>query len=172
MVEDNKLAVDESHKVAQHEEVKDKFRREVNAEIEREADGFDTAEQERFSAVGHQLKQRAAKEVAQTEAEIERARGVARVSQVIDYIFYLIYTFIGLEIILELLAARESNAFKNFIDRVTAPLLWPFRELMPEPGIGAFQLRLSYIFALIFYLLLHWMINGLFRLIVTKKTVI
>ena len=172
MQEDNKLAVDEAHKVAEHENVKDKFRREVNAEISREANGFDTAEREEFSNVGHQLKHKAAKEVAQTETEIERARGVARISQVVDYIFYLIYAFIGMEIILELLGARESNSFKSFIDTVTAPLLVPFRELMPEPGIGVFQFRLSYIFALIFYLLLHWMINGLLRLLVTRKTAI
>ena len=172
MIEDNKLAVDESRKVAQHEQVKDKLRREVNAEIEREASGFNTAEREQFNAVGQELKHKAAKEVAQTEAEIERSRVVARISQVIDYIFYLIYTFLGMEIILELFGARESNAFKNFIDTLTAPILVPFRGLMPDPSVGAFQFRLSYIFALIFYLLLHWMVNGLLRLIVSKKTVI
>ena len=172
MTEDDKLAVDESRRIAQHEDVKEKFRREVNAEVASQADNLNGAEKAQVHSIGEQLKHKAVKEVAETESEIERAKGVARISQVIDYIFYLIYTFIGMEIVLELFGARNSNAFKRFIDTLTAPLLAPFNGLMPDPSVNVFRFRLSYIFAFIFYLLLHWMISGLFRLLATKKTTI
>jgi hypothetical protein len=41
---------------------------------------------------------------------------------------------------------------------------------MPDPASGRFQLRLSYLIALVVYLLLHLAINGLLRLLAHKKT--
>src|SRR5438128_5046873 len=109
MTEDEKLALDESRRIAQHEAVKSEVRQGVHHEMTRSANRLAPAEQAEANAVGEQFKHRAVREVVDTEAEIDRARGVARVSQVIDYIFYLIYGIITLEIVLELLGARESN---------------------------------------------------------------
>jgi uncharacterized protein YggT (Ycf19 family) len=172
MVEDEKLTIDESRKIAQHEAVKGAVREEVHSEIARDANRLDPAERAQASQVAEDLKHKAVNEVVETETEIERARGVARVSQVVDYIFYLIYGIIGLEIILELIGARESNAFKNFIDTLASPLLAPFRGLVDDPSSGGMQLRLSYIVALIVYLLLHLAINGLLRLLAHRRTVV
>jgi hypothetical protein len=58
------------------------------------------------------------------------------------------------------------------METVCAPLLAPFKSLMPSVGSGSFQLRLSYVFALIVYLLLHLAINGLLRLLASRKTAI
>ncbi|HJQ71742.1 MAG TPA: YggT family protein [Blastocatellia bacterium] len=172
MVEDEKLAIDESRRVAQHEAIKGTVREEVHSEIARKADRLDPVERAEADQVAEELKHKAVHEVRETETEIDRARGVARVSQVIDYIFYLIYGIIGLEIILELIGARESNGFKNFIDTIASPLLAPFRGLVADPARGAMQLRLSYIVALAVYLLLHLAINGLLRMIAHRKTTV
>jgi hypothetical protein len=43
---------------------------------------------------------------------------------------------------------------------------------MPSPGVGNFRVMLSYIVALVVYLLLHMAVNGLFRLFVYRKTVV
>jgi len=172
MIEDEKLAMDESRRIAQHEAVKNEMRQEVHAEIARNADRLGPAEREQADAVGEHLKRRAVREVAETEVEIDRARGLARVSQVIDYIFYLIYGIITLEIVLDLLGARESNAFKNFVDTIAAPLVAPFQGLLVDPARGRFQLKLSYIVALVVYFLLHLAINGLLRLLAHRKTAI
>ena len=75
-------------------------------------------------------------EVVDTEVEIQRSRGVARVSQFIDYIFYLIYGIISLEIILDLLGARQANTFREIVDTLAAPFLVPFVGLMNDPIIG------------------------------------
>lgn len=172
MLEDEKLAIDESERIAEHEAVKRDARQGVHAEIANQADRLTEHDKARAAAVGEHLKRKAITEVADTEHEVERARGLARVSQIIDYVFYLIYGLIGLEIILDLLGARETNPFNRFIDRISSPVLAPFRGLMADPSAGRFQLRLSYIFALIFYILLHLAVNGLLRMMAQRKTTI
>jgi uncharacterized protein YggT (Ycf19 family) len=101
-----------------------------------------------------------------------RASSSARASQVVDYLFYLVYGIIGLEIVLNAIGARQSAGFKQLIDAIATPFLAPFRGLMPTPGVGSFRLTLSYIVALAVYMLLHMAVNGLFRLIVHRKTVV
>lgn len=172
LIEDEKLAVDEAERLAEHEAVKRDARLGVHAEIARSADQLDEADKTQAAGVGGTLKKKAIAEVVNTEAELERARGVARVSQIIDYIFYLIYGVIGLEVVLDLLGARESNAFNRFVERLSSPLLAPFRGLMADPASGRFQLKLSYIFALLVYILLHLAINGLLRLLAHRKVAV
>lgn len=172
MVEDEKLAIDEAQRVAGHEAIKDGVRSEVGSEIKRHAENLDEGEQAKVASVGEQFKHKALNEVVETEAEIERARGIARVSQIIDYFFYLIYGIIGLEIILELFGARDGNSFRQLIATLSSPLLKPFKGLFFDPSTGVFQLRLSYIVALVVYLLIHLSINGLLRMLAQRKTVI
>jgi uncharacterized protein YggT (Ycf19 family) len=165
----DKVAADESRRVAQHERIKGKLEEDVHARIEREASQAGPSEQAEVKAVASQLKHKATSEVAQTERELERARGTLRVSQVVDYVFYLAYGLIGLEIVLELLGARQAATFKRFLDTVTWPLLAPFRGLMPDPAVGSFQLMLSYIVALIVYFLLHRSLIALMRIFAERK---
>jgi uncharacterized protein YggT (Ycf19 family) len=79
---------------------------------------------------------------------------------------------IGLEVLLELIGARENNVFKELVDAITAPLLVPFRNLVPDVASGRFQLKISYVVAFIVYILLHLAINGLLRMMGSRKTVI
>src|SRR5262249_5660566 len=106
----------------------------------------------------------------ETESELDRARGLARVSQVVDYVFFLIFSLIGLEIVLDLFGARQSSGFKRFLDHVTRPFLGPFRGLMPDPALGPMQLMLSYIVALVVYLLLHQAVKRLLRLLAHRES--
>lgn len=172
MVEDQKLSIDEMNRVAQHEAIKGKARQEIEAEIERDARAAADVDRDKVSAVGGRLREKAISEVASTEAEIDRGRAAARISQIVDYIFYFVYGLIALEIFLELLGAREGNAFKEFVDAVTAPLLVPFVTLMPDLSAGRFQLKISYLVALAVYLLLHGAINGILRMMAHRKTAV
>ncbi len=170
MVEDEKLAADESERAAQHQAVKGEARKEMQEEIARQQQSDEQKDQ--VAAIGAHLKEKAIEELVGTESEIERARIAARVSQVFDYIFYIIYSLIALEFLLDLIGAREGNAFKNFIDALTSPLLAPFKTLVPDIARGRFELKISYLFALIAYILLHLGINGLLRLLAHRKTAI
>lgn len=172
MDDGQKLAADEARRTAQHEAIKGEVRNKVHDEIARKADVVTPREQVREDELAKSLNTKAVREVFQTEAELERSHALAQVSHVVDYAFYLIYGLIGLEIILEALGAREQAGFKRLIDGATAPLLAPFEGLMPDPDMGPFTFRISYVFALIVYVLLHMAINGLLRLFVHRKTAV
>jgi uncharacterized protein YggT (Ycf19 family) len=172
MKEDEKLAADEAQRIAQHESVKGEVREKVHADITRQADRHMPAEQRNTEALAASLERKAVREVADTEVELERAHTVARASQVVDYVFYLVYGIIGLEIVLALIGARESAGFKQFIDAIATPFLLAFRGLMPDVGVGRFRFMLSYIIALFVYMLVHAAVNGLLRIFVHRKTVV
>jgi uncharacterized protein YggT (Ycf19 family) len=170
MKDDEKLAADEARRIAQHESVMGEVRRRVNADIARKTEERSPADQTNAEVLAESLKRKAVGEVAATEAELDRGQAAARASQIVDYLFYIVYGIIGLEIVLDAIGARQSAGFKQFIDAVATPFLAPFRGLMPTPGVGSFRFMLSYIVALVVYLLLHMAVNGLFRLFVRRKT--
>ena len=165
------LVVDEHKRIVRHEEVKGAVEARVQDDIRNTADGGHD-DHAAVEQVAGQLRQKALSNVSRTEAELERARTTARLSQFVDYAFYLAYGLIALEIGLELLGARQRSGFKQFLDVITTPLLAPFKGLMPDPAVGSFQLMLSYIVALVVYVLLHLAVNGLLRLFVSRKATV
>jgi uncharacterized protein YggT (Ycf19 family) len=172
MAEDYKLAIDESQRIRQHEAAQAQARNEVQNELAGRAGQFDERERAELGELGAQMKRQAVSEVAETSTEVQRARVLARISQVIDYLFYLVYGIIGLEIVFDLLGARKTNTIREVIDALAAPLLAPFQHLVPDPALGRFQFRSSYLIALVLYALLHLAINGLLRLMAQRKTTI
>jgi hypothetical protein len=103
MVEEKNLAFDEANRLARHETIKDTVRREAQGEITNHAQQLSGDEQAKAASLGQSLKASALNEVAETEAELNRARTIARTSQFLDYFFYLVYGFISLQILLDLL---------------------------------------------------------------------
>jgi len=166
----DKLGEDEARRIAQYESVKDDVRGQVHREIARDANS--DIERGEADSLAHDMKRKAVREVAASEAELERGSAFARASQITDYVFYLIYGVIGLEIALDAVGANPSAGFKRFVDALAAPVLAPFRGLMPTPGVGRFRFMLSFVVALIVYMLLHMAVNGLYRLFVQRKTVV
>ena len=170
-MEDDKLAADEMRREVQHESVKSQIESDVNAEIAARADRTTRPEAARMEAVAGDFRAKAVDEVVDTEREVERARGLARVSQVIDYIFYIIYALLGMRFFLNLLAARQGSGFVQFINNVTDPFYAPFKGIVPTPSTAeGFRLALPILVALIAYVLLHLAINGLLRLFAHRKT--
>jgi uncharacterized protein YggT (Ycf19 family) len=170
-MEDDKLAADEERRTLQHEAVKAEVEGDVNAEIAERADRTTPAEARRMERVAGEMRGKAVDEVVETEREVEQARSAARVSQVVDYIFYVIYGLLAIRLVLALLAARRSAGFTQFIYAVTDPLYAPFRGIVAEPTAeGGYRLALSVVLAIIVYALLHAGINGLLRLLAHRKT--
>jgi len=165
----DKVEADEARRAAQHERIKERVESDVHSGIAREAEAQGAEDRARYGSVAAGLKRKAADEVVATEREIDRARTASRVLQVIDYVFFLVYSLIGLEIVLDLLGARPSSGFKRFLDGVTMPLLAPFRGLLPNPSLGSLQLMLSYVAALAVYAILHQAIKRLLRLFTDRQ---
>ncbi|HEY3176929.1 MAG TPA: YggT family protein [Candidatus Polarisedimenticolia bacterium] len=170
MPEDRTLSKDEARRLAQHEKVNAHVVDEVQVEILNDANQIAPAERRHVERVAHDLKRKAINEVGETDLEIRRGRAVARLRQVVDYVFYLVYGLIGLQILLELIGAREGSGFKQLMNSLTSPLLGPFRGLVVDPGVGSFQFMLSYVIGLLVYALLQFAIRGLLRVIASRRT--
>lgn len=171
MAERQLVDIDETERIRQHEAVKDDVRRKVHSEIAGQA-ATTSADRAREAVAAERLKQRAVDEVEGTERELVRGRAAARGSQVIDYLFFVVYGIIAVAILLEGVGASETSGFKRFMDTLAWPFVAPFRGVLNDPAVGSSRLMFSYVVALGAYLLLHMAVNGLLRLFATRKTVV
>lgn len=157
-----------------HEAVKARVEGDVNAELAAHArqphppDGARKLDQ----VVGT-FREHAVDDVVDSERAIRRGRGVARVSQFIDYAFFLIYALLGLRFVLALIAARSTSGFVQLIVSLTGPLYAPFKGIVASPAIGdGHTLPLPLLVAIGAYLILHLAVNRLLRLIALRKTAV
>lgn len=173
-MDDEKLALEEARRAQQHGSVKSEIEGNVQAEIAEQANQSAPAgESQRISEVAGQFRAKAVAEVVDTEREVGRARGLARVSQIVDYVFFLLYALLGLRFLLALLAANNNTGFVQFVVSVTEPFYAPFRNIVASPSAaGGHTLKLPLVVAFIAYLLLHLAVNGLLRLLAHRKTAI
>lgn len=170
--ETNNVLLNEERRLASHQEVKASIDEALKARIKSESARVEPAESSELASVAHELKYESIHEAVATERELGRGRTAARISQVVDYAFYLIYGVIALQFLLRLMGARSGNGFVQFIANLSSPLLAPFERIVETPSVGVIQLQLSYLFALIVYILLHLAINGMFRLIAHRKVTV
>jgi len=172
-MDDDKLAIEEARRAGQHGSVKAQVEGEVQAEIAERAAVTPAPESARIDQVAGEFRAKAVDEVVQTEREVARGRGAARVSQVIDYIFFLLYALLGLRFLLALLAANSRAGFVQFIVAVTNPFYQPFRGIVSSPSTGdGHTLMMPLVIAIIVYILLHLAINGVLRIIAHRKTAV
>ena len=169
---DDKLAIDEARRAAQHGSVKSQVEGEVNAEISERAAAKATADESgKIDHVAGEFRSKAVNEVVDTEREVERSRSLARVSQIADYIFWVIYALLGMRFLLALMAARSTAGFVQFIVTISNPFYAPFRGIVASPSIDSgHTLLLPIVVAIIAYALLHLAINGLLRMFAHRKT--
>lgn len=168
---DDKLAADEARRSVQHESVKAQVEGEVQAEIADQSTQPAPGEPQRIQQVAGEFRSKAVDEVIDTEREVGRGRGAARVSQIIDYIFYLIYALLGMRFLLALMAARSTAGFVQFIVAVTNPFYAPFKGIVESPRTNeGHTLLLPIVVAIIAYVILHLAINGLLRMLAHRKT--
>ena len=167
---DEKLAREEAQRSANYEAIKSNVKADVGAEMTADA-AYDRDDQaERIEAAAQHMRRTAVDEVVDTHREVERGRFAARISQVIDYIFFLIYGLLAIRLLLALFAARSTAGFTEFVRAVTDPLYSPFRGIVPSPSTPeGFTLALPIVIALAAYALLHLAINGLLRMVAQRK---
>lgn len=168
---DDKLASEEARRAVQHDSVKAQVEGEVQSEIADQAQVPARGESQRIQEVAGEFRSKAVREVVDTEREVERGRGAARISQIIDYIFFLIYGLLALRFLLALLAARSTAGFVQFIVAVTNPFYSPFKGIVASPRTeDGHTLLMPIVVAIIAYVLLHLAINGLLRMLAHRKT--
>ena len=172
-MDDTRVVDDEARRVAQHASVKTQIEGSVNAEIRGRAQSATAEQSDRVRQVADEFRGRAIDEALASEHDVARSRGVARVSQYLDYVFYLIFALLTARLVLALIAASPSNAFVQLINAVTYPLYVPFRGIVPSPTVpGGFSLALPVVIAIIAYGILHSGVTGMLRLVANRKTTI
>lgn len=170
---DVKLAEAEARQAAHTSAVTSKVESRVNAEIAGQAATSTPAEQSRVAEVAAHIRDRAISDTAHGERAVGRARAAARWSQFIDYGFYVVYSLLGIRLVLALIAASSSSGFVRFIRGVTDPFYAPFRGIVASPSTdGGNMLVIPIGIALVVYVMLHLGINGLLRMVGHRKTTV
>ena len=170
-MEDNKLAADEARRAALHGSMKSHVEHDVNREIVERAEHATRGEAQRIDQVAGEFRGKAIAEVLGTDREVTRARGLARVAQFIDYAFYLLYTLLGIRLVLALIAANPNAGFVQFIRSVTNPFYAMFRNIVQSPSVeGGSTFAMPVVIAIAAYMLLHLAIKGFFRVMAQRRT--
>lgn len=144
----------------------------MNSEIAREVSDSTTAEHGRVAAAAATMRNRAIDETEHGARTVSHARTAARGSQFLDYAFFVLYALLSIRLVLALIGAREGNGFVRFIASVTGPFYAPFRGIVDSPSIDGFTLAIPIVIALAVYAMLHAGINGVLRMVATRKTTI
>jgi hypothetical protein len=171
-MDDRIVADDEARRLAQHEATTSVVDRDVNADIAERAEHAAPDEAGRLDRVASDMRSHAIDEVAGTGRSLDRSRFFARISQVFDYLFSLLYGLLAIRLVLALIGARTGNGFVQFIDAVTNPFYGLFHGIVASPTSGGSTLAVPIIVALVVYALLHAAINGLLRMLVHRKTTV
>jgi uncharacterized protein YggT (Ycf19 family) len=169
---DDPLAADQARRMLRHDAVKADVETDVNAEIAAQASQPHPPNAARkIEQVAGTFREHAVDEVIDSEHALRRSRGVARVSQFIDYAFFLIYALLAMRFVLAFIAARSNSGFVQFIVSLTDPFYAPFKSIVASPKIGdGHTLPLPLLIAIGAYLVLHIAINRLLRVIAVRKT--
>jgi uncharacterized protein YggT (Ycf19 family) len=168
-MDDSQLALDEARRVAQHASVKTQIEGNVNAEIRGEARTASPAQAERVVQAAEEFRGRALDETLASERGVARSRDAARVSQYVDYGFYVVYSLLAIRLVLALIGARSGSGFVQFINGVTYPFYIPFRGIVASPSAEGFTLALPVAIAIIVWMLVHKAVNGMLRLAAHRR---
>ena len=170
---DTTVERDEARQATQHQAVKSQVESRVNSEIAGEASVVSAEGQARVVEVAADLREQAVDDTVKGERAVGRGRVAARGSQFLDYAFYVVYSLLGIRLVLALIAANSSNGFVKGIRAVTDPFYAPFRGIVSSPSAeGGHTLVVPILIALVVYALLHAAINGLLRMVAQRKTTI
>lgn len=168
---DVNVAAADARAAALHSHVTAQVDGRVNAEIAGQAAVASTAEQAQVAQVATHLRDRAVAGAMHEERRSDRAGTAARVSQVLDYVFSVIYALLGIRMVLALIAASSTSGFVQFIRAITDPFYAPFRGIVASPTTeGGNTLVIPIGIALLVYVMLHLALNGLLRMVGHRKT--
>ena len=92
------------------------------------------------------------------DVNLEYREALYKVSQFIWLLFGGLEALIGIRVILLLIGANPANPFTAFVYQLSQLFLWPFQNIVANPGIQNFVLEITSIVAMIVYPLIGWAI--------------
>jgi uncharacterized protein YggT (Ycf19 family) len=105
--------------------------------------------------------------------EKRQINNIINLSFLTNLIFGFIEAILGLRIILKFFGANVKNPFTNWIYETSNPLLYPFKNVFPNPNIkGAFVVEFTTLFVLLLFAFIYFWINEYICKLKTKTPVI
>lgn len=89
---------------------------------------------------------------------LEYREAIYKVTQFIWLLFGGLEALIGIRVILMLIGANPANPFTALVYQLSELFLWPFRNIVANPGFENHILEITSIIAMIVYPLIGWAI--------------
>jgi len=87
---------------------------------------------------------------------------VARVVNIVYYLFGIVEVILVIRILLHLVAANSANTFANIIDGISYPFVMLFSTLVKNPVLGATSvLEITTIIAMVVWAIVAWLVARL-----------
>jgi YggT family protein len=94
---------------------------------------------------------------------------VARIVNIVYYLFGALELLLGIRVILHLLGANAENGFANFIYGLTSPFVAIFASLLQNPVLSpTATIEITTLIAMIVYAVLAWLIGRLVWLVLSR----
>src|ERR671931_1235319 len=91
-------------------------------------------------------------------ANLEYREAIYKVTQFIWLLCGALEALIGIRVILMLIGANPGNVFTMLVYQLSDIFLWPFRNIVANPGFQNHVLEITSIIAMIVYPLIGWAI--------------
>jgi len=170
---DPMLTPEEERIIRQRAEDRVVLEREVPSDVAIMADRAAVADVVDAGRVARVRRDRAIREVVATEHELQRTRVMARVSQVVDFAFYVVYLLLFARLSLILLGANPASGFVQWVNMISNPLFAPFSGIFPNVALGnGHVLSIPVVVAIVAYAIGHAVVNGLLRMVAHHRAAI
>jgi hypothetical protein len=97
--------------------------------------------------------------------DASRRTTISRITQLIWLFLGILEAFIGLRVLLKLIAANPANPLAKLVYGFSELFLWPFQGLTIEPSAEGMVLEIPAIIAMLVYALIGWAIVRLVWLV-------
>ena len=102
-------------------------------------------------------------------AAADQNSSVARIVNIVYFLFAIIEVLLVVRVILHLVGANPDNGFANFVNGLSAPFVALFTNLLQNPALTSTSvLELTTIFALIVYALAAWLVGRMIWLVLSR----
>lgn len=92
------------------------------------------------------------------DVNLENRQIVYKVTQFVWLLFGLLEALIGFRILLKIIGANPASWFTAFVYQLSDAFLWPFQNIITNPGFDGFVFEISSIIALFVYAFAGWAI--------------
>lgn len=95
---------------------------------------------------------------------------VARVVNIVYYLFGIVELLLAVRVILHLIGVNPGNGFANFIDVLSAPFVSLFSSLLQNPTLGTTAvLEITTLIAMVIWAITAWLVGRLIWLVMSRS---